>query len=420
MKKCLSYIPYLCSSVEVAAAAPPPPPTPPTPPTPPVTAEAAEAAPEVSSGSIVDEIPPPSTPKKDAQTQTISPATPDAVTLTKVATDKGAATDKAPAYDKCSLARNEIKEAIRNNAPIEEKLHVISVISNPCNFKKRYRLMREYIQRMEFEENVVLYIVEMVYGPTQPFAITSATNPRHLQLRTETPLWHKENMINLGVRALLPPDWKAFAWIDADLDFDSPHWALDTLKILNGCKDIVQLFSHAVDMAEDETTMNVYNGFGYQYSKGLPYTYKFPNYWHCGYAFAYTRAAYEKMGDGGIFDLGILGASDHIMTFCFMNKGLQSINERYSADFRREISEYEARVKNLRLGYLPVVIRHFFHGSKANRRYVERNEILLKYDYSPTKHITRDENGVYVPTADFPQGFKDEIMDYFKQRNEDE
>jgi len=28
--------------------------------------------------------------------------------------------------------RNEIKDAIRNNDPIEEKLHVIIVVSNPC------------------------------------------------------------------------------------------------------------------------------------------------------------------------------------------------------------------------------------------------------------------------------------------------
>jgi hypothetical protein len=37
-----------------------------------------------------------------------------------------------------------------------------------------------------------------------------------LQLRTDTPIWHKENMINLGVRRLLSDNYKAFAWIDAD------------------------------------------------------------------------------------------------------------------------------------------------------------------------------------------------------------
>lgn len=45
-------------------------------------------------------------------------------------------------------------------------------------------------------------------------------------------------MINLGVRYLLPEKWKAFAWIDADIEFENSTWAVDTLKILNGSRDI--------------------------------------------------------------------------------------------------------------------------------------------------------------------------------------
>jgi len=315
------------------------------------------------------------------------------------------------------MHHNHIKDAIENNSPIEPSLHVIAVISNVCNFKKRYQLMREFIRRMEFENHVTLYIVELAYG-NQPFAITSNTNPRHLQLRTETAIWHKENMINLGVRRLLPNEWKAFAWIDADIDFDNNDWALDTLKILNGAKDIVQLFSHACDMGVKEETMNVFNSFGFQFCKDLPYTHQFPNYWHCGYAWACTRNAFERMG--GLFEVGILGASDHIMSFCLMNKGLQSINDKYSQDFKDVIVQYQTRVKRLRLGYVPGIIRHFFHGSKANRKYVERNEILLRYNFSPLKHITYDEHGLMIPSAEFPPEFAREILSYFSQRNEDE
>lgn len=318
---------------------------------------------------------------------------------------------------KIGMKHHHIKEAIENNVPIEENLHVIAVISNICAFKKRYQLMREFIQRMEFENNVILYIVEMAYG-SQPFAMTDAKNPRHLQLRTEYAIWHKENMINLGVKKLLPPDWKAFAWIDADIDFDTNDWAANTLKILNGAKDIVQIFSHAIDLDQKEETMNVYNSFAFQFSKDLPYSHKFPNYWHPGYAWACTRKAYEQMG--GLFELGILGASDHIMSFCLMNKGLESICDKYSQDFKNRILAFQKRVKRLRLGYVPVVIRHFFHGSKVNRKYVERNEILLRYNYSPLVHIAYDSNGIMIPSPQFPKAFIQDILDYFKQRNEDE
>jgi hypothetical protein len=318
---------------------------------------------------------------------------------------------------KIGIPHNEIKDALKNNDPIEEKLHVIAVISNVCRFNKRVKLMNEFLRRMQFEYNVIVYVVELAYGD-QPFTVASSDNPHHLQIRTEHAIWHKENMINLGVRKLLPHDWKAFAWIDADIDFENGDWALDTLKILNGAKDIVQIFSHAVDMDAREQTMNVYNSFAYQYCKGLPYSHQFPNYWHPGYAWACTRKAYEKMG--GLFQWGILGASDHIMSFCITHKGLQSINERYSNNFKAKIAEFEKGVKDLRLGYVPGVIRHFFHGSKVNRKYIERNEILLRHNYQPDIHVTIDANGIIVPTPAFSTTFLNDILDYFRQRNEDE
>ena len=114
--------------------------------------------------------------------------------------------------------KDETRASIRNNEPIEAMLHVIIVVSNPCLYKRRYDLLRQFVSRMDHEPNVLLYIVELAYGQ-QPFACTTDGEPRHLQLRAETPIWHKENLINLGVRTLLPSDYRAFAWIDADVEF---------------------------------------------------------------------------------------------------------------------------------------------------------------------------------------------------------
>jgi len=58
--------------------------------------------------------------------------------------------------------KNYIKDAIENNDPIEDKLHVIAVVSNPCLFSKRYILMREFINRLNLEDkNIILYIVTL-------------------------------------------------------------------------------------------------------------------------------------------------------------------------------------------------------------------------------------------------------------------
>jgi len=313
---------------------------------------------------------------------------------------------------------NEIKYAISNNDPIEEKLNVIIAISNPCLYARRYILCREFIKRIEEEENNVnLYVVELIY-PGQKFIITNSKNKTHLQLKTETPIWHKENMINLGVKYLLPNTWKAFAWIDCDIGFENNSWALDTLKILNGCKDVVQLFSHCVDMNYDNTNLKIFNSFGYCFSKQKIYTRKGSDYWHPGFAWAMTRKAYEKLG--GLYEEGVLGSGDSMMALSFINKVYILLNMDYHNDYKNSILNFQKKAKQLRLGYTPGVIRHFYHGTKENRKYTERWRILINNKYSPLYHLTYDNLGILIPTKKMSFDFKNDIINYFKERKEDD
>jgi hypothetical protein len=313
---------------------------------------------------------------------------------------------------------NDIKYAIANNNPIENKLNVIIVISNPCQFARRYILCREFIKRIEEEEeNVNLYVVEMIY-PSQKFIITDKKNKNHLQLKTNTSIWHKENMVNLGVKYLLTESWKAFAWIDADIEFESPTWALDTLKILNGSKDVVQLFSHAIDMDREKNTLNFFNSFGYSFSKKKSYTTKGKDYWHPGFAWAITRKAYEKMD--GLYEKAILGSGDNIMALSFINSVKNILNIDYHEDYKNSIIEYQKKAQKLRLGYTPGVIRHHYHGSKKNRKYTERWQILIKHQYSPINDITYDSNGILIPTKKINIEFINDILNYFQERKEDD
>jgi hypothetical protein len=319
--------------------------------------------------------------------------------------------------DDINFKINELKLALNNNIPIEKKLNVIVVISNPCLYARRYQLFNQFINRMNEDDNVELYVVEMAYKE-QKFIVTKSNNPKHLQIRCDIPLWHKENMVNLAVKNLLPKNYKAFAWIDADVEFESNTWSLDTLKLLNGYKDVVQIFSHAVDMDKDETTLNIFNSFGYNYAKNKQYTSKGLDYWHPGFAWAITRKAYEKIGK--LYDVGVLGSGDNIMAFALINKSKHYVNAKYSDDYNNSMLEFQEKAKTLRLGYVPGVIRHYYHGKKKNRNYVERTTILAKYQYSPLKDITYDKNGIIVPTECFSSEFRDDIMNYFWERKEDE
>jgi len=319
--------------------------------------------------------------------------------------------------DDIDYTKNDTKTAIINNEPIDNMLHVIAVVSNPALFARRYILTKQFLERMTHEPNVIVYTVELAYG-NQKYYITDSKNPRHLQLRTDIPLWHKENMINLGIRRLLPDNWKAVAWIDADIEFENSMWALDTLKLLNGYKDIVQVFSHCVDMGKDESAMRVFSSFGFQYEKKQKFCKDAANFWHPGYGWAITRRAYEKIG--GLLECAILGSADNIMSLSIIDRGLKSINPASTDDYKNRILEFQNKVKMLRLGYIPGLIRHYYHGQKKNRMYVERWRILVDNGFSPSRHITTDKSGVIVPTAECPKKMLAEISEYFFARNEDE
>lgn len=308
-----------------------------------------------------------------------------------------------------------IKETLMNKNKIDETLHIITVISNICEFRRRWELMMDFIKRIEQYQNVKLYVVELAYGE-QNFVITDSTNPNHLQIRIQYALWHKENLINVGIRKLLPENWKAVAWIDGDIEFENPNWVEDTLKILTKF-DVVQLFTTCFDLDENKVPMSIWQSFGYKYCNGEKFKHnRGINYWHTGYAWACTRDYFEKIG--GLYDKGILGSGDYIMSQGLFGKA--ACANPLLIEFKNNIENYIKNLTGIKVGFVPTVIKHYFHGSKANRKYIERNQILLKYKYNPEIHITYNSDGIIIPTKEMSMDFLIDILNYFSERNEDE
>lgn len=306
---------------------------------------------------------------------------------------------------------------VRDNM-IDDVLHVITVISNPCGFKRRWELADQFIERMSHVKNIILYVVETVYGD-QEYHITSSNNPHHLQLRTQHPLWHKENMINLGVKYLLPKDWKAMAWIDADLEFDNSDWPINTLKILTYF-DIMQPYVECHDLDENEMTMKTHISFGYNYAKGGWFDFQKnaggDNFWNTGYAWACTRQFYDKIGY--IYDKGIVGSGDFVVAQAIL--GNIGSRNKDIPKYNQYISEYIKNFRDIKVGYVPVNIKHYFHGSKIKRQYIERSEMLSKYNYDPLLHVAYDSVGITIPSNQMPSEFVADIFNYFRSRDDDE
>ena len=77
------------------------------------------------------------------------------------------------------------------NSHLLDDFYVVAVMTNPERFNTRARLFREFMERMN-KYGVNLFVVEGAFGERE-FEVTDPSNPWHIQIRTESELWHKEN-----------------------------------------------------------------------------------------------------------------------------------------------------------------------------------------------------------------------------------
>jgi hypothetical protein len=297
------------------------------------------------------------------------------------------------------------------------KLHVIVPINNYVMYSRRYELFWRFKELIEQIPLVELYVVEVAFGD-RAFMCTESNNPKHLQLRTSDELWHKENSINLMVQRL-PPDWQYVAWIDGDLEFVNKKMAEEAIQKLQHYK-IVQLFQNVCNFGPNGEVISTYTSFCSQYVNGKEWSkqagYEF---WHPGFAWACTRTAWNEMG--GLIDYAILGAADHHMALCLINKGRESVPGKVHPNYMSKVMQFQTRCLRhikLNIGYVTGTILHYWHGKFKDRKYIERWDILTENNFDPEVDIKRDWQGLYILEPDSYM-LRDGIRRYFRQRNED-
>lgn len=314
-------------------------------------------------------------------------------------------------------------------------LHVCTIVSNPVRYASRYRLFEAFKSQND-GPHIEHWTVEVAYGK-RPFAITDPCNPRHLQLRTQHELWHKENALNLLFAHVLKqaPDAEYLAWVDADVTFARPDWAYETIQQLQHY-DVVQMFTHCQDLGpqcepmgeqkrswvwmyynepaprpwQSKGTMRTASG-GYGYSKG--------GYWHPGFAWAARRSALDKLG--GLLDTCIGGSGDWHMAAALIGEAERTItkglHDNYKADVLRWQERAEAYIKR-NIGYVDGMLLHHWHGKKADRKYMDRWRILVENGYDPLLDLKRDMQGLYQ-LGERSIRLRDDLRSYFRDRNED-
>ncbi len=314
-------------------------------------------------------------------------------------------------------------------------LDVCTMISNPVRYSSRYRLFHQFRSQNE-GPHIRHWTVEVAYG-NRPFAVTEADNPRHLQLRTSTELWHKENALNLLFAHVLrhQPDAEYFAWVDADVTFARPDWAYETIQQLQHYQ-VVQMFSHCVDLGPRyEPAGPLRNSFVWMYyneprpepvasqgamrTAGGGYGYTKAGYWHPGFAWAARRSALDALGC--LLDHCIVGSADWHMAACLIGEGEKTISRQLHPHYKREVLAWQDRANaHIRgnIGYVEGLLAHHWHGRKVDRHYTDRWRILVDNGFDPVADLKRDAQGL-LQLTERNRGLRDGIRTYFRSRNED-
>lgn len=301
-----------------------------------------------------------------------------------------------------------------------DKFHVITCISNPARFQRRYELYKKFAADM-LAQNINFHTIELQLGD-RPFVVTDRCNPNHVQVRGWDALWHKENLLRIAM-GRLPEDWETVAWIDADVEFTRRDWVEETLHQLQ-VHQVVQMFETAVDLGPSGQTLSVHKSFMSQYIKNCAYhpesTYQ---EWHPGYCWAARREAIDGMG--GLYERAILGAGDRHMALSFVGKAQCSFIPNMNGAYVEDIMRFQERCHHTirrDVGFVPGTILHNWHGKKKDRRYFDRWEILVNNRYHPHHDIKKDSYGVFNFHDDGSHRFlrlRDEIRHYLRQRSED-
>ena len=304
-------------------------------------------------------------------------------------------------------------------------LHVVAVYANPVQWKARVVLHKNFEDFM-IAAGVSLTTVECAYGET-PFVLEDRPGVNRVRVRSKTTVWNKECLINIGV-SRLPDSWKYLMWCDADIMFRSPTWVTDTIHALQHY-DVIQPWEDCYDLGPNGEHVQGHKSFLSQWWKGEPVVPTGPKFWkfsggpyeypHCGYAWAITRPALAHVG--GLLEIGAMGAGDHHMALSLVGRGETSLPGWETPSYKTHVLRWQARAVqhiNYNLGYIGGTIEHYWHGKKADRKYLERWEMIKKWAFDPDTDLKRNTYGVLELACNKP-GLQHDLQVYFRQRNED-
>jgi hypothetical protein len=325
-------------------------------------------------------------------------------------------------------------------------LHVVAGYSNHRRYQVRPRLLKLWLQHM-LDSGVTLTVVQHTLGDrAHDLDPDKDPNLKHVNLVSlrggpEQEIWLQHALYNVGF-SRLPEDAKFVAWQDTDLFYIRDDWPLETLHMLQHHR-IGQTWTHSVDLdpngnvIANEWDNLIDRSFCAAWHRGdvEPLTTRAmlgagsTTDWrrHTGFGWAIRRDILR--GLGRLIDWLVAGSGDYHMAlgFCGQLRALvakalrEGWDKKYSAAYYRKLLEWADRCDEWvrqDIGVVDGTILHSWHGSKKNRYYGAREEILTEAHFDPDRDIGYDVHGVPMLVGD-NRALRDGLRRYGRMRQED-
>jgi hypothetical protein len=349
-----------------------------------------------------------------------------------------------------------------------DDLWIIAVHFNPCHYRSRlanYHLFSESLRR----SGLHLLTMECAFGEDD-FELPASAHT--VRVRSRDVLWQRERLLNLALDHM-PAGVDKIAWVDADMLFSNPDWAVETSALLDRYP-AVQPFEQVIRLSRGSLAGTLegtrYGSFGYllhHVDPAIPPHMTFPH-GVPGFAWAYRRELIERHGFYDVYgDRG-----DHLMAHamtgdfespCLLRVFNLTPVEAWEGDFlawagrhlpglspRRlprvliphTLKQWTARRQAYtrtnrhacthymgwarafyeevqgRVGYTPGFALHLWHGEIRHRRYDEIRYRLITHDFDPGSDVRISPSGCWEWASDKPELHR-WMQTYFYTRRED-
>ena len=285
------------------------------------------------------------------------------------------------------------------------KLAVITCHYNFADFKRPQANLLRFLRQME-RDGVPVYGAELRLPHQKPLV---SGNPNWQCLKADPErhvLWQKEALLNLALRRV-PPEYNAIAWIDGDVTFMDPNWAVKTESVL-ACVDVVQPFSEALWTDEDGRITTRRSS---STSVGLDRNWR----GHPGFAWAARREVLNRCG--GLYPFTLVGNGDTLMALAFMGRPvLESWKGKLGAD-STAYDSWKGALGRLSIGTVHGRLVHEWHGHRKDRQYTARSELVKGLVFAEA--ATLDDNGLLGWADHIPTETRKAVSEFFRKRKED-